>query len=311
MSFLFFGTSEFAKIVLEELLKTGFIPSLVITQPPKPQGRNQIKEPSPVYLVAEQNKIEVLTPDNLNNADFKKTIISAQPDFIIVTAYGKIIPKWLLDLPPQGVLGLHPSLLPIWRGASPIQSAILNNDEETGVTLFLMDELMDHGPIIQQAKVKIPARLNYSELSQQLAKVGAQLLIETLPLWLNGKIIPQNQDESMASSCSKISPQEEKIDWSKTNNEVARKIRALSHLPGAYTILDNQVIKILSGEPREDNEVSLMKQIGEIFIWEKKLAVKCKTGFYIVNELRPAGKKTMPSRDFLAGHKNVIGKIFN
>lgn len=310
MRFLFFGTSEFAKIILEQLIQNGYIPELVVSQPSKPQGRKHSLKTTPVLVTAEKTKLKTITPNDLNDENFKNQIILFKPDFIIVTAYGKIIPKWLIELPPKGVLGLHPSLLPALRGASPIQSAILNDYKETGVTLFLMDELMDHGPIIKQMKVEIPPRINSLELSHRLANAGAQLLIETLPLWLNGEIIPQAQDENKVTSCSKITPQDEKINWQKTNNKIDRQVRALFPSPEAYTILDNQVIKILSGEPCEDNEVSLKKQIGEIFVWNKKLAVKCGIGFYVVNELRPAGKKTMLSKDFLAGHKTIVGKIF-
>ena len=155
MRFAFFGSAEFAKIVLEKLLQNNLKPVLVVTQPPKPKGRKQILSPSPVQILAEQEKIPYLTPINLNDEIFIQTIKNLQPDLILLTAYGKIIPSPLLQLPEKGFLNLHPSLLPRYRGATPLQSTILVGDKETGVTLFLMDEQIDHGPTIANFKFQM------------------------------------------------------------------------------------------------------------------------------------------------------------
>lgn len=316
MKYVFFGSSEFAKIVLEKLLQNNLKPVLVVTQPPKPKGRKQILSPSPVQILAEQEKIPYLTPINLNDEIFIQTIKNLQPDLILLTAYGKIIPSPLLQLPDKGFLNLHPSLLPRYRGATPLQSTILAGDKEAGVTLFLMDEQIDHGPIIQDTKYKIPAcagrqdtKITYPELMQELAILGAKLIIETLPQWLEGKINLQPQDESLATYCHKITAEDEKINWQTSAEEVDRKVRALNPNPGVYTMTPKKVIKIIKGFSAIDNELSTKKQIGEVFEYEKKMAIKCGKGVYIIEKLKPAGKTTMTSESFLRGNRWITDKI--
>jgi len=312
MRFAFFGSAEFAKIVLEKLLQNNLKPVLVVTQPPKPKGRKQILSPSPVQILAEQEKIPYLTPINLNDEIFIQTIKNLQPDLILLTAYGKIIPSPLLQLPEKGFLNLHPSLLPRYRGATPLQSTILVGDKETGVTLFLMDEQIDHGPIIQNTVYSIQyTRITYSELSKQLAEIGADLIIKTIPRWLNGEIIPLPQDESLVSYCHKITPKDEKINWQTSAEEVDRKVRALNPNPGTYTLTQEKVIKIIKGFSTVDNKLSTTKQTGEVFEYEKKMAIKCKSGFYIVEELKPAGKQTMVSENFLRGNRWILEQVLN
>ena len=312
MRFAFFGSAEFAKIVLEKLLQNNLKPVLVVTQPPKPKGRKQILSPSPVQILAEQEKIPYLTPINLNDEIFIQTIKNLQPDLILLTAYGKIIPSPLLQLPEKGFLNLHPSLLPRYRGATPLQSTILVGDKETGVTLFLMDEQIDHGPIIQNTVYSIQyTRITYSELSKQLAEIGADLIIKTIPRWLNGEIIPLPQDESLVSYCHKITPKDEKINWQTSAEEVDRKVRALNPNPGTYTLTQEKVIKIIKGFSTVDNKLSTTKQTGEVFEYEKKMAVQCKSGFYVIEELKPAGKQTMVSENFLRGNRWILEQVLN
>jgi methionyl-tRNA formyltransferase len=308
MRYIFFGSSEFAKIVLEKLLQNNLKPVLVITQPPKPKGRKQILSPTLVQFIAEQNNIPFLTPENLNDKDFLQTIKNLQPDLILLTAYAKIIPSVLLKLPPQGFLNLHPSFLPRYRGATPIQSTILAGDKETGVTLFLMDEQIDHGPIIANSKLLITNyQITYSELSKKLANLGAKLIIETLPQLLQDKITPLPQDESLATYCHKITKEDEKINWQNSAEEIDRKVRALNPNPGVFTIAQEKIIKIIKGFPSIDDELSVAKQIGEVFECEKKMAIKCGKEFYVVEVLKPAGKDTMTSESFLNGNRWIIG----
>jgi len=310
MRYIFFGSSEFAQIVLQKLLQSKMEPLLVVTQPPKPKGRKQLLSPTPVQNIAEQFNISFLTPSNLNEENFLQTIQNLKPDFILLTAYGKIIPQTLLKLPPKGFINLHPSLLPRWRGATPIQSTILNGDEETGVTLFLMDEQIDHGPIISNSKLKIQnSKLTYEELSKELALLGAKLIIETLPQWLDNKIKPTPQNENLATYCHKITKEDEKINWHDDALNIDRKVRALNPNPGTYTIIKNKIIKIISGEPLL-NENNNNYQIGEIFQTpNKKIAVKCLKNSYQINILKPEGKKEMSSTDFLRGNQWILGQI--
>jgi len=317
MKYIFFGSSEFAKIVLEQLIQNNLKPILVVTQPPKPKGRKQILSPTPVQLIAEQNNIPFLTPENLNDEDFLKTIKNLQPDFILLTAYAKIIPSVLLKIPPQGFLNIHPSLLPRYRGATPLQSTILAGDTETGVTLFEMDEKIDHGPIIQDTKYKIPVcagrqdtKITYPELMQELAILGARLIIETLPQWLQGKIIPLPQDESLATYCHKITKEDEKINWNSEAIEIDRKVRALNPNPGVYTQFNELIIKILKGTNLQTNQFQEVRS-GEVLIIGNKIGVKCSDDIYLIEELKPAGEKMMTSEAFLRGNKEIIGTILH
>ncbi|MFA5392267.1 MAG: methionyl-tRNA formyltransferase [Candidatus Paceibacterota bacterium] len=310
MKYIFFGSSEFAKIVLEKLLQNKLKPVLVITKPSKPKGRKQILSPSLIQILAEQEKIPCLMPTNLDDKDFIQTIKNIQPDFILLTAYGKIISSTLLKLPSKGFLNLHPSLLPRYRGATPIQSTILAGDKETGVTLFKMDEQIDHGPIIANSKLLITNyQITYSELSKKLANLGAKLIIEILPQLLQDKITPLPQDESLATFCHKITPEDEKINWQTSAEEVDKKVRALNPNPGVYAIAQEKVIKIIKGFPAIDSVLASDKETGEVFEYEKKMAIKCGKNFYVIEELKPAGKKIMPSPDFLNGNKWIIDKI--
>ncbi|MFA5360464.1 MAG: methionyl-tRNA formyltransferase [Candidatus Paceibacterota bacterium] len=312
MSFIFFGSSEFAKIVLQKLLEAKMKPLLVITNPLKPKGRKQILSPTPVYVLAQNENIPILTPERLDDPKFIAEIKNLKPEFAILTAYGKIIPPELLAIPPKGFINLHPSLLPKWRGATPIQSAILNGDEEIGVSLFLMDEQVDHGPIIQNTVYRIQnTRITYSELSEKLAELGAKLVIEGVPKWLKGEINTAPQEHSLATYCQKISPQDEKIQWDKTNIEIDRQVRAFNPQPGVFTKAISQggdeiILKIIKGYPEED---SLEDLPGKVFSYQEKMAVKCGQGFYVIEEIKPASKRIMTSEDFLRGNKWILNQI--
>lgn len=299
MSFIFFGSSEFAKIILNKLFDSGMKPVLVITTPSA--------TPTPVYNLAKQNNIPVLTPEKLENEEFLSSFKDYNPDLVILTAYGKIIPSKLLSIPKKGILNLHPSLLPKWRGATPIQSTILTGGNETGVSLFLMDEEIDHGSIIQKTRYKIEnTRITYLELMQELAILGADIIIKTVPQWLEGKIKPVPQDHSLASYCHKILPEDEKINWEKSAIEIDRKVRALNPKPGVFTVANNIIVKIVKGYLVDDPSLYTDKSVGFVFQFENKLAVKCGKGIYVIEELRPASKKTMDSESFLRGNKWIL-----
>jgi len=307
MRFIFFGSSEFAKIILNKLLDFGMKPVLVVTTPSKPKGRKKILSPTPVYNLAEENNIPVLTPEKLEDEEFISSFKNYNPDLVILTAYGKIIPLKLLSIPKKGILNLHPSLLPSWRGATPIQSTILAGDNETGVTLFLMDEEIDHGPIIQDTRYKIrDAKITYEELSKELAILGANLIIKTVQHWFEGKIKSIPQNHSSASYCHKILPEDEKINWKKSAIEIDRKVRALNPKPGVFTTADGIIIKIMKGYSADDLGHNLRLYSGQVFEFENKLAVKCGKGVYVIEELRPAGKNTMNSGSFLRGNQWIL-----
>jgi len=244
MKYIFFGTPDFAAIILEKLIKVGFIPEAVICNPDRPVGRKKIITPPPTKILAQKNNIKVLQPEVLDSS-FKIQVSSFQPDFAIVAAYAQIIPKEILDIPRLGTIGVHPSLLPKYRGSSPIQTAILNGDEETGVSLYLMDEKMDHGTIIAQ-KVSSIQGVSFCELYERLANLGVDLLIETLPKFLKNEITPLLQNESQATYTKKFITEDGRVDLGKDDPLlIERKIRALNSEPGVFTFMDGKRVKLL------------------------------------------------------------------
>ncbi|MEW6617617.1 MAG: methionyl-tRNA formyltransferase [Patescibacteria group bacterium] len=265
--FAFFGTPRFAEIVLEELIAQGLIPSVVICNPDRPVGRKKIITPPPTKLLAQKHNIAVSQPEKLEAETWKAEV--GEIDFTVVAAYGKIIPKEILNTPKFSTLGIHPSLLPKHRGASPIQTAILDGDEETGVSLFLVDEKVDHGKIIAEDATIILANDTYLSLEKRLAKLGADLLITTLPEYIGGKIIPKEQDEGEATFTKKFETQNgfiasdvldaalqgEKAFW------IHKKICALNPEPGVWTIKNEKRMKLLESELRGEKLVLKKIQI--------------------------------------------------
>lgn len=240
--FIFFGTPRFAAIVLHKLLDAGLVPAAVICNPDRPVGRKKIVTAPPVKLLIANrksqivaDKIKILQPENLNAiGDLLRAI---RPQFAIVAAYANIIPKEILAIPRLGTIGVHPSLLPKYRGASPIQSAILGGEEETGVTLYLMDEKMDRGSILRQVKSDMRQGEAYLELEERLAKTGGELLLETIPDFVAGKILPQPQDHTKATFTKKFTTNDGEVDLVKDDPEMIwRKIRALNPEPGVWTL---------------------------------------------------------------------------
>jgi methionyl-tRNA formyltransferase len=306
------GSGEFAATVLKKLAVSDFKPQAVITQPDKPAGRRQILSPSPAKYVALKYNITVYEPKSLKNEEAEKLIRSLEPDLIVVTDYGKIIPKNILDIPKFGALNIHPSLLPKHRGATPIQYTILNGDKETGVTIILMDEKVDHGPIIKNKKLKIKnKKLTYGELLRDLADLSSKLLIETLPRWLGGEIKPESQDEAQATYTKILTREDGKIDWEKTVEEIERQIRAFEKWPESWCewqISDRKLkIKVLKAEILNK---SADKPVGMVFIAEdKKMAVVCGCGSLLIEELQLEGKKKISGQEFLRGYPKIIGSI--
>jgi len=299
------GTPEFAEKIFRkfyDVLKDRLEIIAVVTTQDKPVGRKQILTPSPVKKWAQQNNLSVLQPEKIKSPEWTNKIKELAPDLIILTAYGQIVPEAILEMPKYGALNIHPSLLPKYRGASPIQATILNGDKETGVTIILMDEEMDHGDIVAKLKVKSQKlKVTYKELSEKLADVGAELLIKTLPDWISGKIKAGPQDHSQATFCKIIKKEDGKIDWNKSAEEIEKQIRAYSVWPTTYT----QNLKILEAD-LENKKTD--KIIGEVFLDENKnLCVQTGDGILILKQVQLEGKKPMPIKDFLNGHPEIVG----
>src|SRR3989344_5875133 len=277
MRIIFFGTSEFGAIILENLIQASYSPVLVVTTSDKPAGRKQVLTPPPVKVFAKTHGLEVFQPEKFDKDALYK-IQNTSPDLFVVAAYGKILPKALLDIPPKGSLNVHPSLLPKYRGLSPVQAALLNGDQETGVSIIVLDEKMDHGPILAVERLSMQKNYTYSELHNMLAELGGNLLIRTIPLWAEGKIQAKAQDEARATYTKMITWKDGRIDWGKPAEYIERQIRAFNPEPGTYTFYREQVLKIRKAELR-DNKL-------------------------VMREVQLAGKKPMSFEDFLRGHQD-------
>ncbi len=315
------GTPEFAERIFRKFLGAkllNFDIVAVITAPDKPVGRKQELTPSPVKKWALKNNLNILQPEKIGNPEWNLRIKQLNPDLIITAAYGQMIPKEILDIvDPRlgrakfGVLNIHPSLLPKYRGASPIHAAILNGDKTSGVTIIKMDEKMDHGPIISNFQFPIFNKPTYEKLSEKLADAGAELLVKTLPGYVNRKIKPEPQDHSKAIFCKIIKKQDGKIDWNKSAEEIERQIRAFHEWPNAFASLKlkdkSQKLKVLGAEVLKENS---NKKTSEVFLDnDKNLCVQTGSGVLILKQVQLEGKKPMTAKDFLNGHPEIIGTI--
>ncbi|MFH1841551.1 MAG: methionyl-tRNA formyltransferase [Candidatus Nealsonbacteria bacterium] len=311
---IFMGTPEFGAIILENIIKEDFPPILTITSPNKPVGRKQIPTPPPVKVVSEKYKISVLQPKEIKDA--AKEISLIKPDLIVVAAFGRFLPEEILKIPKYGSLNLHPSLLPKYRGSSPIQYAILQGEKETGTTIFLIDNEMDHGPILSQEKTTIGKNETAEQLHNRLAVLSAKLLINTIPAWLRKEIKLKPQDEEKATYTKILKKGDGKIDWKKTAEEIENKIRAFYPWPGSFTFWKKKdikgkiTIKILKARVLKNNIDKKTYPIGKTLIAPpNSLCIQCKKGFLIADIVQEEGKKPMKSEDFIRGHKNFIGTI--
>lgn len=275
----FFGSSDFSVIVLDELKKLGIMPELVISTPDKPQGRKLILTPTPAKVLAENNSIECITPEKLKDQDFISKV--SEYNLFIVASYGKIIPKEIINIPEYKVLNIHPSLLPKYRGASPLQEQILNNEQNVGVSVMQIDEEMDHGPIITQKKVEVASwPVGFTDLQEILAKAGADLLAEILPDWIKGKIKAKEQNHAEATFTKKIEKQDGLIDIKSADQfKNYLKILAYEEWPRAFFEIekgDRKIKVIITKAVWKNNTLEIQKVI-------------------------PEGKKEMDYKSFLLG----------
>ena len=278
--FAFFGTPEFASIILDELELKGFLPAVVVTAPDAPKGRKLIMSPSEVKVWAEKRNIPVLTPKTLRDGTFPELIAPHDCALFIVAAYGKIIPKEVLDIPKHGTLNVHPSLLPKFRGSSPIESAIFSDEKHTGVTIMVLDEEMDHGPVLaQRERIMNNWPPKGTELTRDLAHFGGVLLAEIIPEWLGGlKAFPQ--DHTRATFTKKIVKEDGLINLTDEPVKNYKKIRAYDGWPGAYFFTERGGKKI---RVRIDD-------------------AELKDGVLIILRITPEGKNSMSYEDFLRGN---------
>lgn len=300
---IFIGTAEFGLPVFKALTADeNFEIILAISQPDKPIGRKQIITSSPIKIAAEKKNITVLQPEHI--IDIKEKISLFKPDLIIVAAYAQLIPEEILNLPKYGCLNLHASLLPKYRGAGIIQAAILNGDDQTGLTVIKMDKNLDTGPILAQISISISDEDTAGTLYDKLSEGSADFLIETIKKYLTGKITPRPQD-GPANYVKTLSKSDGLINWSKPAAYLEKFIRAMNPWPMAWTWLDGKQIKIISAQ-KQTIEINSYKP-GKTFKYNTGLAVQCGHDALIIKSLQLEGKNLLESEEFLRGHKNFIG----
>lgn len=261
----FFGTPELAVFTLEELNKAGFKPEVIITAPDKPKGRGLILTPPPVKIWAEQNNVPVLQPEKLDQ-NFIYKLKTKNYQLFIVAAYGKIIPEEILAIPKHGILNIHPSLLPEFRGPSPVESAILSGHDKTGVSVMLLDKETDHGPILAQKEIPLDETCRRIALSEKLFRLGGEMLVETIPKWINGEIEAVPQEHGKATYSKKIAKEDGFLDLSGNPVLNYRKIRAYESWPGTYFFAEKggrKVRVVVKDAELKDGELVIKKIIPE------------------------------------------------
>ena len=304
MRAIFAGTPEFAAQALQAIVAAGHEVPLVLTQPDRPAGRGMSLQPSPVKRLALERGLEVFQPLTLKDAQAQARIAQIAADVMVVAAYGLILPQAVLDLPHYGCLNIHASLLPRWRGAAPIQRALLAGDAETGVCIMQMEAGLDTGPVLLRQAIPIAATDNAATLHDRLAALGAELIVaalDRLPL------PAEAQPSAGVTYAHKIEKTEALIDWGRDARELDRHIRAFNPFPGAQARFGGQTIKLWQATP-----VAGRGEIGQILAVDRdRIVVACGSGALALSELQKAGGKRLPVRDFLAGHPLKAGERFD
>ncbi|MGD0126049.1 MAG: methionyl-tRNA formyltransferase [Terriglobia bacterium] len=308
MKLIFCGTPQFAVPALERLIADKHEIDLVMTNPDEPSGRGYETRPSPVKQAAVRAGLEVFQPTKLKDEVTVAFLSKFQPDFIVVVAYGHIIPPWMIDLPKQGCINLHASLLPKYRGAAPIQWAIMRGESVTGVTTMKIDEGLDTGDILLRREVPIEASDTTETLSERLSGVGAELMAETLGKLSRGEIQPQPQDHSRATLAPILKKEDGRIAWTFPAEEIAWRVRGLRPWPGAYTSFRSKNLHIWSAAPAA-GQVGADDQPGTLFPERGSLRVACGQGTLLeLLELQLEGRKRLPARDFVNGMRPGAGE---
>jgi methionyl-tRNA formyltransferase len=289
----FMGTPDFAVPTLAELIAQGHDIAAVYSQPPRPKGRGMALEPGPVHAFAERAKLVVRTPLSLKTTEEHAAFAALNLDAAIIVAYGLLLPKAILEAPRLGCFNLHGSLLPRWRGAAPIQRAVMAGDAETGVMVMRMEEGLDTGPVLMAERVAV-GRKTSGDLAAELSRLGADLIVRAMGALERGAVTPQPQPEQGVTYAKKISKDEARIDWSKSAGEIDCLIRGLAPVPGAYTEVKGERLKVLYAMPVNDRG-----EAGEVITDD--LTVACGEGALKLLKIQRAGKDVMEARELLKG----------
>jgi len=307
MRIVFMGTPAFAAASLRALCEAGLDVVGVVSQPARPAGRGRAMMQPATALLAEERALPLMQPEKPHAPDALATLRAWAPDVIVVAAYGHILRPAILDLPPAGCVNVHASLLPAYRGASPIPIALLAGDKETGVTIMLLDQGADTGPILAQRAIPILDSDTTGRLTVRLADLGAHLLIETLPAWVAGQITPQPQDERRASACPRLHKEDGVIDWSLPARQIWLRVRAFDPWPGTTTTWRGQPLKILELTPAGQSGVGPAGQVAALGDWPAVIAGDGQ--LLLLQRVQLAGKKPAQGADFARGQRDFFGAI--
>lgn len=301
-SIIFMGTPDFAVPTLKALIEQHDVIG-VVTQPDRPAGRRGDLKPPPVKVAAEAADIPVFQPEKLRRksaiAELKEMGI---PDLYVVAAFGQLLPQTVLDIPHQGCINVHGSLLPRWRGAAPLQAAIIAGDNETGITIMLMDAGLDTGPMLSKRAIPITDDETGESLHDKMAELGAELLIDTLPGYLDGTIQPVAQNDEATTYAPQISREDGNIDWTQPAAAIERRIRAFTPWPGTFSYWDGKQIKILGGRVLAGKGPA-----GTVIEQDEVIAVGTGDGLLALDEVQLAGKKRVPVAEFVNGYPAFVG----
>ena len=300
---IFMGTPEFAVESLRACLEVGDVVA-VVTRPDKPRGRGQLSAASPVKRAATPGGIRVLHPIKLREAGFLDAVRELSPDVAVVAAYGKILPRELLEIPVHGCINVHASLLPRFRGAAPIQWAIASGDDRSGVCLMKMDEGLDTGPILRCAEVPIGPEDTSDELQHTLARVGGELIRKYLPEYLSGRMQPTPQSREGVVLAPMLKKEDGQLDFSRPAAELERRVRAFQPWPGAFTRFKGKVLKVLRARSgARTGSPGTVLSVGE-----QGIELACGQGSLLLLQVQPEGKRIMSAAEFLAGHQIAVGE---
>lgn len=309
---VFMGTPAFSAEILETLIQAHYNIVGVVTQPDRPVGRNQTLDTSPVKTIAANYQLPILQPERLDAAATKQ-LKEWKPDLIVVVAYGRLLPEAVLNLPGFGCVNIHTSLLPRWRGASPIQNALLAGDTETGVSLMLLDKGMDTGPIIAQKSCPIDPAERTDTLTEKLTIISKELLLETLPLWVKRKITATPQPTEGVTLCQLIEREDGRIFWDLAASEIYNRYRGLYPWPGIFTFWkrgDNDLVRIKLHEvDYQKVNPTTPRHVGEVFEIGEDLGVQTGAGVILIKSLQLEGKNRVSATEFIRGNPKCIGSL--